>query len=44
MAGIHVDVEEPVSPDFVLYNDGTWTPQEQVKKLIEAFVPDLPAE
>ena len=44
VAGIHVDVEEPVSPDFVLYNDGTWTPQEQVKKLIEAFVPDLLAE
>lgn len=44
VAGIHVDVEEPENPDMILNNDGICTPEEQVKRMIEAFVPELLAE
>lgn len=31
--GIHLEIEEPKSPDLVLYNDGEKTPQEQVERI-----------
>ena len=37
MAGLEIEVEEPKSPDLILYNDGQKTPQEQVKEMINFF-------
>ena len=35
--GLHIDFEEPKSPDLILENDGDATPEEQVDKLIKFF-------
>lgn len=35
VAGIHMEIEEPKSPDLILYNDGEKTPQEQVEIIWE---------
>ena len=37
VAGLEIEVEEPKSPDLILYNDGQKTPQEQVKEMINFF-------
>lgn len=34
VAGIHVDIEEPKSPDLILENDGDVPPQEQAEKIL----------
>ena len=37
VAGLEIEVEEPKSPDLILYNDGQKTPQEQGKEMINFF-------
>lgn len=33
VVGIHMYIEEPKVPDFVLENDGEWTPEEQAERI-----------
>lgn len=41
VVGIHVDVEEPKSPDLILQNDGAWTPEEQVEQILRCCCEEL---
>lgn len=34
VAGIHVEIEEPESPDLILMNDGTELPEKQAEKIL----------
>lgn len=38
VAGVHMEIEEPKSPDFVLYNDGQWTPEKLVREILQKSV------
>jgi len=35
VVGIHIEFEEPKMPDYILQNDGEFTPEEQVEKLLQ---------
>ena len=38
VVGLHMKLEEPKSPDLVLYNDGDRTPEEQVERIITCLL------
>lgn len=37
LVGIHIKMEEPKTPDFILYNNGEKTPEQQVSLLKDFF-------
>lgn len=38
VVGFHMKLEEPKSPDLVLYNDGDRTPEEQVERIVACLL------